>query len=261
MMRDSAPDQHPHSSEPAPTPATSPTLYLASSSPRRRQLLGETGIPFEIFAVPVDEERLSEDYTGPLEQLGEYLAQHKALATQRALLAAGRDGLVLASDTTVLIDGKSLAKPADVEEAVAMLNTLRGRTHVVATGVALAGPGEGKLVSATSATRVRMRPLGDDEISGYVSTGDPFDKAGGYSVQHPEFQPVARVEGCYLGVVGLPVCIVAHLLGHGPLPPCAEPQHATEDHASASECRCVWSATCSEPFPAPDAIDEALLQP
>ncbi len=260
-MRDIAPDHS--SAEPASSPAASPTLYLASSSPRRRQLLGETGIPFEIFAVPVDEERLSEEYTGPLEQLGEYLAQQKALATQRALLAEGRDGLVLASDTTVLIDEKSLAKPVDVEEAVSMLNTLRGRTHVVATGVALAGPGEGRLVSATSVTRVRMRPLGDDEITGYVATGDPFDKAGGYSVQHPEFQPVARTEGCYLGVVGLPVCIVAHLLGHGPLPPCAEPHHANADHANASqsECRCLWSAACSEPFPTPDAIDEAPLQP
>lgn len=254
-MRDIAPE---HVSKPA---APAPTLYLASSSPRRRQLLGETAIPFEIFFVPVDEERLSEEYTGPLEQLGEYLAQHKALATQHALLAEGRDGLVLASDTTVLLDGKSLAKPVDTDDAIAMLNTLRGRTHVVATGVALAGPGEGKLVSATSATRVTMRPLGDDEIAGYVASGDPFDKAGGYSVQHPHFQPVARTEGCYLGVVGLPVCIVAHLLGHGPLPPCAEPAAASAHAASQPRCRCIWSEACDEPYPTPDAIDEAPLQP
>lgn len=257
-MRDTAPD---HISGSAPSPAPSPTLYLASSSPRRRQLLGETGIPFQIFFVSVDEERLTEEYAGPLEQLGEYLAQQKALATQRALLAEGREGLVLASDTTVLLDGKSLAKPGDAEEAVAMLRTLRGRTHVVATGVALAGPGEGKLRSGTSATRVQMRDLSDDEIAGYVASGDPFDKAGGYSVQHPGFQPVAHTDGCYLGVVGLPVCIVAHLLGHGSLPPCAEPHAASVSAASHTACQCVWSATCSEPHPTPDAIDEALLQP
>lgn len=256
-MRDSAPDDISASTLPA---VPSPTLYLASTSPRRRQLLGETGIPFEIFVVSVDEERLSEEYTGPLEQLGEYLAQQKALATQRALLAEGRDGLVLASDTTVLLDGKSLVKPVDTDDAVAMLNTLRGRTHVVATGVALAGPGEGRLVSATSATRVTMRDLGDDEIASYVASGDPFDKAGGYSVQHPGFQPVARTEGCYQGVVGLPVCIVAHLLGCGSLPPCAEPHAAGAALASHSERRCIWSTACSEPYPTPDLIDEAPLQ-
>lgn len=257
-MRDTAPD---HISESAASSVSTPTLYLASTSPRRRQLLGETGIPFEIFAVSVDEDRLSEEYTGPLDQLGEYLAQQKALATQRALLAEGRDGLVLASDTTVLLDGKSLVKPVDTDDAVAMLNTLRGRTHVVATGVALAGPGEGSLVSATSKTRVTMRDLADDEIAAYVATGDPFDKAGGYSVQHPGFQPVARTEGCYLGVVGLPVCIVAYLLGHGPLPPCAESNVAGADDASQAGCRCIWSAICSEPFPTSGSIDEAPLQP
>ncbi|MGZ3666813.1 MAG: Maf family protein [Ktedonobacterales bacterium] len=257
-MRDIAPD---HLAASASSPSPAPTLYLASTSPRRRQLLGETGIPFEIFAVSIDEERLSEEYAGPLEQLGEYLAQQKALATQRALLAKGREGLVLAADTTVLLDGKSLVKPVDTDDAIAMLNTLRGRTHVVATGVALAGPGEGRLVSATSATGVTMRDLGDDEIADYVASGDPFDKAGGYSVQHPGFQPVARTEGCYLGVVGLPVCIVAHLLGRGPLPPCAQPGVVDADGASQPECRCIWSATCSEPYPTPDAIDEAPLQP
>lgn len=239
-----------------PSPPTTPTIYLASSSPRRRQLLAEAGIPFQLFFVPVDEERLTEEYTGPLEQLGEYLARHKALATQRALLAEGRDGLVLAADTTVLLEGKSLAKPGDTEEAIAMLHALRGRVHVVATGVALAGPAEGALISATSATRVQMRDLGDDEIARYVATGDPFDKAGGYSVQHPGFQPVARTEGCYLGVVGLPVCIAAYLLGRGPLPPCADHANQT-DHAG---CRCIWSAQCSEPYPTLDVIHEVPPQ-
>lgn len=257
-MPDTAPD---HLSESVAPAVSAPPLYLASTSPRRRQLLGETGIPFEIFAVSVDEDRLSDEYTGPLDQLGEYLAQQKALATQRALLAEGRDGLVLASDTTVLLDGKSLVKPVDTDDAIAMLNTLRGRTHVVATGVALAGPGVGRLVSATSKTRVTMRDLGDDEIATYVATGDPFDKAGGYSVQHPGFQPVARTEGCYLGVVGLPVCIVAHLLGHGSLPPCAKPPAAGVDDVSQEGCRCIWSDLCSEPYPTSDAIDEAPLQP
>ena len=125
-----------------------PTLYLASNSPRRRQLLREAGITFERFAISVDEDALTAAYTGPLELLGEYLAQRKALATFEALQQRQLEALVLASDTTVLVSGRSLPKPRDLAEAEEMLRTLRGREHVVATGVALCGP-------ATGDTRLR----------------------------------------------------------------------------------------------------------
>jgi septum formation protein len=230
---------------PHPHPRFSLPLYLASSSPRRRQLLAQAGITFEPLVVPVDEEALSESYTGPLGQLGEYLACEKATAARRALQAEGRDGLVLASDTTVLLDGRSLAKPRDEREAAVMLRALRGREHVVATGVALAGPADGALSCATTSTRVLMRDYGDDEIATYVATGDPLDKAGSYSIQHPAFSPVASIAGCHLGVIGLPICLVEALVTGAPLPPVC--QHGADDH-------CSWSARCTPPYPQPDVV-------
>src|SRR5215469_12438269 len=122
-------------------------IILASNSPRRSQLLTRAGIAFEKFVVEVDEPGLSETFTGPLEQLGEYLAGEKALATWQALSARGASGRrVLASDTTVLLAGRSLAKPVNAVEATAMLRGLRGREHIVATGVALVDPTRSEMV-------------------------------------------------------------------------------------------------------------------
>lgn len=219
-------------------------IILASGSPRRSQLLHEAGIPFERFVVEVDEPALSEEYQGSLVMLGEYLAREKALASWRALMARGAGARrALASDTTVLLDGRSLAKPANAAEAESMLRDLRGREHTVATGVALVDPPRGAVLSATSATRVRMRDYSDAEIAAYVATGDPLDKAGAYSIQHPDFQPVERLAGCHLGVIGLPVCLVFRLLGDtrrariltAPLP------------GDAPDC--PWSPSCTPPYP------------
>jgi MAF protein len=220
-------------------------LFLASTSPRRRRLLEEAGITFELFAVSVDEERLTEVYDGPLGLLGEYLAERKALATRTALLTAGREGLVLAADTTVLLEGRSLPKPRNADEAEQTLARLRGREHIVATGVALVATAWEEAHTATSATRVLMRAYGAEEVAAYVATGDPLDKAGAYSIQHPEFQPVEGITGCHLGVIGLPVCIVAALLGQRPLSP------ADSDVAADG---CVWSRACTPPYPPPEAV-------
>ena len=220
-------------------------LFLASSSPRRRQLLGAAGIAFEQVVAPVDEDALTEGYRGPLEQLGEFLSRAKALAARNILRAEGRAGLVLASDTTVLLDGRSLPKPRDLEEAELMLRTLRGREHIVATGVALMATLSDHVLAGTSATRVLMRDYGEEEIADYVATGDPLDKAGAYSIQHPHFQPVAAVRGCHLGVIGLPVCLVAAMLGRGPLPPVS---------AHGGDGRCMWSGQCTPPLPGPDCV-------
>ncbi|HEX9069443.1 MAG TPA: Maf family protein [Ktedonobacterales bacterium] len=211
-------------------------LFLASGSPRRSQLLTEAGIPFVLFVVPVEEEALAEAYPGPIEQLGEYLARVKVAMAHATLAHEGRSGDVLAADTTVLLDSASLAKPRDAEEATWMLRRLRGRTHTVATGVAVATP-SGEIRSATSDTLVTMRDYSDDEIARYVATGDPLDKAGAYSIQHPGFSPVATIEGCRLGVVGLPVCLAIALLGlDAPFP---------------AGSICPWSRACTPPFPEP----------
>ena len=222
-------------------------LYLASASPRRSQLLTQAGIAFERLLAPIDEDALSESYTGPLERLGEYLAREKVLAALRLLAHTGREGVVLASDTTVLLDGRSLAKPGDLAEATAMLRTLRGREHVVATGVALAGSDPEWIIAATSETRVLMRDYGDAEIAAYVATGDPLDKAGAYSIQHPGFSPVARFAGCHLGVIGLPLCLVGALLGHWPI------------EAPGDVSACPWSDGCRAPMPPASAIHRVSL--
>jgi septum formation protein len=224
-----------------------PPLYLASSSPRRQRLLREAGIPFTLHIVPVDEETLSAEYTGPLNRLGEYLARRKAEAARESLLRAGESGVILASDTTVLIDGRSLPKPRDLDEAAEMLRVLRGREHIVATGVAQAEPEPGATRSATSATRVLMRDYRDAELAAYVATGDPLDKAGAYSIQHPDFSPVAAITGCHLGVIGLPVCLVAALLQGAPLPP----------DAPSCNGHCPWSSRCTPPLPGPDALSKS----
>lgn len=219
-------------------------LYLASTSPRRRQLLREAGIAFELLAASVDEDTLTGQFTGPLDDLGAYLAREKALAGRAALRKRARDGVVLAADTTVLLDGDSLAKPANDIEATMMLRRLRSRTHLVVTGVALASTETDRCVTASSRTNVVMRPYSDQEIAQYVSTGDPLDKAGAYSIQHPDFQPVQAFLGCHLGVVGLPLCIVEALVAGGPLPP--EPGQANRP--------CRWSVHCTRPLPGSNAV-------
>jgi MAF protein len=223
-------------------------LYLASASPRRRQLLQEAGIAYELYVVPVDEEALSAAYNGPLEFLGEFLARAKATAALRSVHESRRSGLVLAADTTVLLEGQSLAKPRDTEEAARMLQALRGREHTVATGVALAGPSTTAMVSATSSTRVRMRTYGDDEIAAYAASGDPLDKAGAYSIQHPEFQPVETIAGCHLGVIGLPLCLVDALVNRAALQP------SRHCHGEGGRAGCPWSARCTPPYLQPQVI-------
>jgi MAF protein len=218
-------------------------LYLASSSPRRQQLLRQAGIPFELLVSSVDEDKLTAEYQGPIEELGQYLATAKALEARAELVKQEKWGRILAADTTVLLDGRSLAKPRDDAEASGMLRQLRGKVHTVATGVALADI-NGCLLAATSTTQVRMRDFSDTEIARYVATGDPLDKAGAYSIQHPDFEPVQEISGCRLGVVGLPICIVWTLL-HPNQNPSAGETGWRRDVAGT----CPWSNACTPPYP------------
>ncbi len=188
-------------------------LILASSSPRRRELLGSLGVPFSIHKPDIDETQAEGE--APLEYV-------YRLSRQKAAQVAARLGAVepvLAADTIVILSadtmgidegGRVLGKPADADEARAMLRALRGRAHRVCTGLTLWQRGEA--VTELTQTTVVMRDYSDDEIEAYIATGDPFDKAGSYAIQHPLFRPVARIEGCYTNVVGLPVCRVRTLL-------------------------------------------------
>ena len=120
--------------------------------------------------------------------------------------------LVVGADTAVVVDGDVLGKPGDHAEAVEMLRRLRGRAHRVITGVTVVDGRSGGARSAWRATEVLMRRYADEEVSAYVDSGSPFDKAGGYAVQDPAFAPAESVNGCYLNVVGLPLCDTVNLL-------------------------------------------------
>jgi septum formation protein len=180
-------------------------LILASGSPRRRELISLLGLPFIIRAANVDERWLEGE--SPAEMVVR-LSQVKA----RSIGDARRDELVIAADTVVALDDQVLGKPASPGEAAQMLRLLRGRLHHVYSGISAWHPTSGRLVTELSDSAVWMRDYADDEIARYVDSGDPLDKAGAYAIQHPAFDPVARVEGCWLSVMGFPLCHLGRAL-------------------------------------------------
>lgn len=174
-------------------------LILASNSPRRRQLLTDLGLAYEIRLREVDE-----DFPPHLRraEVAEYLAAHKAAAYTSDLAS---NELVLTADTIVCLGEDVLNKPADVAEATAMLTRLQGRAHDVFTGVCLRA-GDGRQVVFSDQTTVHFRPLSAAEISHYIATAQPFDKAGAYGAQDwIGMVGVTRLEGSYFNVMGLPV--------------------------------------------------------
>ena len=173
-------------------------LILASNSPRRRQLLTELGLAYEIRLLEVDEE--FPDHLRRAE-VAEYLAAHKAAAYAPGLAP---DELVLTADTIVCLGDDVLNKPADVAEATAMLTRLQGRAHDVITAVCLRC-GDGREVVFSDQTTVHFRPLSPTEISHYIATARPFDKAGAYGAQDwLGMVGIHRLEGSYFTVMGLP---------------------------------------------------------
>jgi MAF protein len=189
-------------------------IVLASASPRRRELISALGISFRVAAADVDEKPLPNEKP---EELVRRLAATKALTVARRESAAqskravGMERqpgpLVLAADTEVAWAGSVLGKPANAAAARAMLVELRGGPHAVLTGLALA-VGDAVVWSSVVETAVWMRAYADSEIERYVASGLPLDKAGAYGIQDGGFQPVARIDGCYTNVVGLPLCDV-----------------------------------------------------
>ena len=181
-------------------------LVLASNSPRRKQLLALGNWNFVVNVADIDEAVLEGET--PKEYVIR-LAQGKALAVKDK---ATVDNIIIGSDTTVVVDDTILGKPVDEQDAEKMLKQLRGRTHQVYTGIALYRVRDGKMLTELSITDVPMREYSDDEIRAYIETGDPMDKAGAYAIQHPDFQPVHSMQGCYAGVMGLSMCHVLRAL-------------------------------------------------
>jgi septum formation protein len=179
-------------------------IVLASGSPRRRQLLEMLRIPFQVIAPDVDE------HVRDGEQAAEYVTRvsrtkAETIATQRP------DAVVLAADTTVVLDGEIFGKPDSPEHAVAMLVRLQGRTHEVMTSVAVMRGAD--LAQALDVSRVTFRPADEPTLAAYVATGEPLDKAGAYAIQGLGAPLIDRVEGDFFGVMGLPLRLALDLLG------------------------------------------------
>ncbi|NTW53879.1 MAG: septum formation protein Maf [Chlorobaculum sp.] len=176
-------------------------LILASQSPRRKELLAMTGIPFETASVEIDE---TFDPALTVEENVLAVSRKKAEAVQRALPEADASAVVLGSDTTVLLDGAALGKPGDSAHAFEMLLALQGRSHEVLTGFCLLHDGNAVLNYAR--TIVEFGVMTPAEITRYIEVMKPFDKAGAYGIQDPLLACfVTRIDGCYYNVVGLPV--------------------------------------------------------
>lgn len=193
----------------APSPAR---LYLASASPRRCELLTQIGLAHDVLRVPAPPGEDEPQHPG--ESAADYVQR-----TARDKAERGRDWLraqalpvlpLLAADTTVILDGQVLGKPADRADAIRILQALSGQMHQVHTAVAL-WTGD-RLLEAVSITQVQMRPLQPDEIARYCDSGEPYGKAGAYGIQGLAGTFIARIDGSYTGVMGLPLFETANLL-------------------------------------------------
>ena len=181
-------------------------LVLASSSPRRRELLDRLGLEFEVAPSDIDESR------HPDESPGTYVER---LAIGKASAAAGPDRLVIGADTAVVHEGRVLGKPTHPEEARSMLRRLQGDRHEVFTGVAVAAWDDGPvLASEVDVTEVAMLSMTDDEIADYVDSGEPMDKAGAYALQGVGGMFISSVSGSPFTVIGLPIHLLPRLATH-----------------------------------------------
>ena len=182
-------------------------IVLASASPRRRELLDGMGIEFRIAPSNIPEDPEPEETP---DQMVRRLSREKALAVARAEKAVS--GYYIAADSTVVLDGQSIAKPADAADARAMLTRLRGTAHQVITGLTIYDAGTGRCVTEATAADVLMRNFSDAEMEQSIASGTPMDKAGAYAIQDEEFRPASLQHGCYSNVMGLPACRVTEIL-------------------------------------------------
>jgi septum formation protein len=196
-------------------------FILASSSPRRRELLTSLGVQFRVHKPEVDETQLPGEF--PLDYVRRLSVQkanavvahidavegHIAMRAEPALILAADTVVILAADTIgVTQDGAILGKPTDADDARQMLRRLRQQPHTVVTAITLVrldGGATRQTLTELTHTTVTMRAYSDAEIDAYIATGDPFDKAGAYAIQHEGFHPVAQIDGSYTNVVGLPL--------------------------------------------------------
>ncbi|CAI8052933.1 dTTP/UTP pyrophosphatase [Geodia barretti] len=187
-------------------PAATDSLVLASASPRRRELLDALGLNFSVLPADVPEDPIPGETP---QQMVERLSLDKALKVASKM----ESGFVVGGDSTVVHLGESLGKPADDDEARAMLRRLRGTTHHVSTGLTVVNTATGDSRTASMTSEISLRNFSDAEIEASIATGTPRDKAGAYAVQDTELRPASGWEGCYHNIIGLPTCLLLQLLG------------------------------------------------
>ncbi|MGV3487858.1 MAG: Maf family protein [Tuberibacillus sp.] len=184
-------------------------IWLASTSPRRRELIQNLGVSVEVVKNDVDEE--VEENLAP-ERIVQTLAERKMLGAFKKV-GTKENGIIVAGDTIVVHNGNILGKPCDAEDAFKMLSQLQGDIHTVYSGVACMNTETGKRIIEYSSTRVKMKSLSEEQMNHYIKTGEPMDKAGAYAIQGLGATIVEKIEGDYFTVVGLPLALLAEMLG------------------------------------------------
>ena len=175
-------------------------FWLASNSPRRREMLAWMDWDLEISPANIDESKR------PKETAQEYVLRLAAEKAGYLISGAGLDGVVIAADTIVVLDEEILGKPVDEREAYQMLSQLRAREHWVMTAIAVRFGSTGQVCQDICRTRVQMRNYTNEEIKQYIASGNPMDKAGAYAIQNTAFHPVVDFSGCFASVMGMPLC-------------------------------------------------------
>jgi septum formation protein len=184
-------------------------LFLASHSPRRRELIKLLGVPCEILDPPdMDEILMAGEFKGVAEDMPAALAEAKAVLA----LPYVREGYLICADTDVIHAGEILGKPSGPDDAFRMLKRLSGTRHLVVTGVSVAKAPEGTILTKAAKTKVKFTSMTDSEIRRYVGSGEPIDKAGAYGIQGLAAPFIESIEGCYFNVVGLPINLLYRLL-------------------------------------------------
>lgn len=224
-----------------PSETTNTHFRLLSSSPRRREIIsGLTG------NVSISQSRGEEPRPRQGEDAEAYAVRSAVakLGTQSGFGAASAEGqsnvggeYLIAADTVVALDARIFGKPLTETEADDMLRQLRNRRHRVITGVAVMDEKTGDIETGVESSTIVTRDYSDDEIAAYISSGEPFDKAGAYAVQDAQFGPVLSVDGCYLNVVGLPLCLLATLLTRLGASVELRPSDSIPYHDRCTDCR------------------------
>lgn len=212
-------------------------IVLASASPRRRELLSGLGIDFRVAPAGIPEDQEPDESA---EQMVRRLSREKALAVAEAETPSS--GYYVAADSTVVLDGESIAKPADAEEARSMLRRLRGTVHQVITGYTVYDAATGRCITDANAADVQMREFTDAEMEASIASGTPMDKAGAYAIQDPDFRPASLLAGCFSNVMGLPACRVVDTLAEMG---CPLPDRASMDIPSGCTGSCTLRSSSS----------------